>query len=179
MQDQFRVAEKNGELWSQAYDIIKNAIGEDGELVNESHLVSLLQDSEAFKTMSKFGQASFIKDLATTWKSAQVGLSNLHMSEARLNGSLTLDNNKTLTYDSENNKWLDDKGNEYTGISWDEKNQHLHINLLRKMSQQRHQHNKKLGQRYYPIYLALLLFGVVEMDGLKKIRNNYNEVLII
>ena len=74
MRAQLQVAQDYGELWPEVYELINNAIGKGGELNLNSDLVAKLQDMEAFKALSAFGQDEWIKTLVEEFHKAEEGV---------------------------------------------------------------------------------------------------------
>ncbi len=74
MRAQLQLQKNNGDLWTQVYDLINNATNKDGTLSNNSELVALLKDTEAFTSLSAFGQDEWIKKFVEELHKAQEGL---------------------------------------------------------------------------------------------------------
>lgn len=72
MRDQLQNQINTGALWEEVYALINGAMG-DGELAN-SDLVALLKESEAFESMSTFGQGTWFEKLAESFNNAIAGL---------------------------------------------------------------------------------------------------------
>ena len=76
MQAQLDWDAENGKFWDETHALIDAAIDKNGQLKNNSAMVTLLKETEAFKGMSHFGQENWLTELAKEWKEAQQGLYN-------------------------------------------------------------------------------------------------------
>lgn len=118
MQSQLDWAEKSGAFWEQVNTLISKAINPDGTLDNNSALVALLKDTDAFKGMSDFGQMNWIAELVQNFHEAEQGYSNWMVEKASVEGNTIAANDKNgksvgeLTY--KDGKWVDSKGNDYS-----------------------------------------------------------------
>lgn len=76
MTAQLQLAQNNGELWPEVYDLINGALepGEDGGLSLNSDLINLLKQQEEFTALSNFGKDEWIKKVAKEFNDAQQGL---------------------------------------------------------------------------------------------------------
>ena len=75
MQNQLDVAQKNGELWGKVWDLINTATAADGTFSQNSELVNLMMETEAFQSLSVVGQQKWWEDAAEAFLRAQTGLS--------------------------------------------------------------------------------------------------------
>ena len=75
MQNQLDVAKENGTLWGEVWDLINTATAADGTFSQNTELVTLLEESEAYQSLSKIGQMKWWEEVAEAFKRAQVGLS--------------------------------------------------------------------------------------------------------
>ncbi len=75
MQHQLDVAKENGTLWGEVWDLINTATAADGTFSQNTELVTLLEESEAYQSLSKIGQMKWWEEVAEAFKRAQVGLS--------------------------------------------------------------------------------------------------------
>jgi len=75
MQNQLDVAKENGTLWGEVWDLINTATAADGTFSQNSELTILLEETEAFQSLSKIGQMKWWDEVAEAFKRAQVGLS--------------------------------------------------------------------------------------------------------
>ena len=76
MQAQLDWNAEQGAFWKEVDTLLSTAFTKDGHLNNNSALVKLLQESDAFKGMSKFGKQDWINDMVQAWLTAQEGLYN-------------------------------------------------------------------------------------------------------
>lgn len=74
MRSQLELAQQNGDLWQEVYNLINRATGDNGSLNMNSDLVNLLKDTEAFAAMSAFGQDEWIKELVEAFNKAEEGI---------------------------------------------------------------------------------------------------------
>ena len=75
MQHQLDIAKETGTLWGEVWDLINTATAADGTFSQNSELAILLEESEAFQSLSKIGQMKWWDEVAEAFKRAQVGLS--------------------------------------------------------------------------------------------------------
>jgi LysM repeat protein len=131
MQAQLDYAERTGQFWPETYDLIATSFNANGTMNENSALANLLMNSDAFAGMSKFGQMNWIKELVEEWLKAQEGLTNWRNENAQdiytsaENAMSAYDINsgaqKSIWFDGKN--WVDDKGNVYNNVQWDEQGQ--------------------------------------------------------
>ena len=76
MQAQLDWYSENGMFWGQVYELIANAMDENGDIKADSELMKLLQEDENFKGLSYFGQENWVENMAETWKNAMEGKDN-------------------------------------------------------------------------------------------------------
>ena len=74
MQAQLDYAKENGELWQEVWDLMAGAVDSDGNFSQNSQLVQLLKEEEAYKSLSRVGQEKWWEEAAKAFKEAQVGL---------------------------------------------------------------------------------------------------------
>lgn len=74
MQNQLEVAKQNGTLWGEVWNLLNTATAGDGTFSQNSELVTLLEEAEAFQSLSRVGQAKWWEEAATAFKEARVGL---------------------------------------------------------------------------------------------------------
>lgn len=92
MQNQLEVAKKNGELWNEVWNLLNTATAGDGTFSQNSELVMLLEEAEAFQALSAVGQAKWWEEAAEAFKRAQVGLSEAEAKygvDANADGSIS------------------------------------------------------------------------------------------
>lgn len=92
MQNQLEVAKKNGELWNEVWNLLNTATAGDGTFSQNSELVMLLEEAEAFQALSVVGQAKWWEEAAEAFKRAQVGLSEAEVKygvDANADGSVS------------------------------------------------------------------------------------------
>lgn len=118
MQAQLDYAAENGEFWNQAYELMRAAFNDDGTLNNNSAMVQLLGESDAFRGMSYFGKQNWVEEMATQWKQAQEGEANLRVKDAQEKGRAVLGNGTELIYNSKTEEWADKEGSKYTDLNW-------------------------------------------------------------
>lgn len=75
MQHQLDIAKETGTLWGEVWDLINTATAADGTFSQNSELAILLEETEAFQSLSKIGQMKWWDEVAEAFKRAQVGLS--------------------------------------------------------------------------------------------------------
>lgn len=75
MQHQLDIAKETGTLWGEVWDLINTATAADGTFSQNTELVTLLEESEAYQSLSKIGQMKWWEEVAEAFKRAQVGLS--------------------------------------------------------------------------------------------------------
>ena len=131
MQAQLDYAERTGQFWPETYDLIATSFNANGTMNENSALANLLMNSDAFAGMSKFGQMNWIKELVEEWLKAQEGLTNWRNENAQdiytsaENAMSAYDINsgaqKSIWFNGKN--WVDDKGNVYNNVQWDEQGQ--------------------------------------------------------
>ena len=119
MQAQLQADIDSGAYWPKVYAMIKEAYGENGELDINSDLVKLLQETDEFGALSKFGQMNWAQEIAQAWIAAQEGLGNWFVQKAEDSGTAELTNGTTLTYNKKKKVWKDKDGNIYTDLAWD------------------------------------------------------------
>lgn len=74
MQAQLDYAKENGELWQEVWDLMAGAVDSDGNFSQNSQLVQLLKEEEAYKSLSRVGQEKWWEEAAKAFKEAKVGL---------------------------------------------------------------------------------------------------------
>lgn len=62
MRAQLEIAQTNGELWPEVYDLIASAFDEEGNIVSDSELVQLLRLTDGASAMSEVGQLQWWQD---------------------------------------------------------------------------------------------------------------------
>ena len=105
MQNQLDVAKENGTLWTQVWDLINTATAEDGTFSQNSELVMLLEESEAYQSLSRIGQMKWWEEVAEAFKRAQVGLSEAedkYGTDANGDGKVTNSGTQSAINDTAN-----------------------------------------------------------------------------
>lgn len=74
MQEQLQQSIDTGKIWNEVWALMQESIAEDGTLDFNSALIKMLQESEAFKALSAFGQDEWIKELVEAFHRAVEGL---------------------------------------------------------------------------------------------------------
>ena len=121
MEAQLEQDKENGVFWTEVQNLLNGAFNKDGSLKNNSPLVELLKDTEAYKGMSKFGKSEWLDELVNAFNISMEGQANLKIEEAEEKGNVTLKNGEKLTF--KNGKWVDSKGGTYEELNYDVKNQ--------------------------------------------------------
>lgn len=75
MQEQLEIMKNTGVLWDNVYSLMNEAAEGDGALSPHSNLVKLLQETEAFSSLSNIGQAKWWSEVAEEFHKAWIGLS--------------------------------------------------------------------------------------------------------
>lgn len=75
MTEQLEIMKNTGALWQDVYKIMNEAAEGDGALSPHSSLVKLLQETEAFASLSNIGQAKWWNEVAEEFHKAWIGLS--------------------------------------------------------------------------------------------------------
>lgn len=132
-QDQIELMQTQLDYWTEIgafnarmEELFSGAFNKDGTLNNNSELVKLLQDTEGFQALSKFGKEDWMQKLAEDFYAATEGQSNFKVDEAKANKKIasgmavnTSGNSVgALTYNSSKG-WVSSTGT-YGTISWDE-----------------------------------------------------------
>ena len=120
MQDQLQYWQDAGLLWGRVETLINTGVNNSGKIISGSDLDELLKTNENVSAMSTIAALDWTEQLAETVAHQFEGLANWRVEQARNEGKVTIDG-KTYKYDPENNKWTDEKGNEYN-ISWKKDN---------------------------------------------------------
>lgn len=123
MQAQLDWNEQNGIYWARVDSLLANAINSDGTFNYNSELAKLLEESDAFKGMSQFGQMNWINELVEEFLTANRGFENWMVDKAEEKGVITLADGTSLTYDDTNKVWYDKKGNTYEDIAYNSQTQ--------------------------------------------------------
>lgn len=128
MQAQLDYQAENGYYWNQVTDLINRAWGSNGEFNVNSDLARLLQETEAYKSMSEFGRLNWINELIKRWNTSLEGYSNLKVEQLQQAGTTAgnkvIDNSGmdlgTLEYNANNRIWQNNQtGEGYTSLSYD------------------------------------------------------------
>ena len=109
MQAQLDWSEQNGIYWARVDSLLSDAINSDGTFNYNSELAKLLEESDAFKGMSQFGQMNWINELVEEFLTANRGFENWMVDKAEEKGMATLADGTSLTYDDTNKVWYDKK----------------------------------------------------------------------
>ena len=123
MQAQLDWNEQNGIYWARVDNLLANAINSGGTFNYNSELAKILEESEAFKGMSAFGQMNWINELVEEFLTANRGFENWMVDKAEEEGMVTLADGTSLTYDDTNKVWYDKKGNTYEDIAYNSQTQ--------------------------------------------------------
>lgn len=93
-QAQLEEAQKNGEFWNEAYRLIKEGTDATGKLVQNSELIALLKDGEAWESMSNIQKMDWLSELENTTKAAMVYFSSQRQLEkiGKKSGKITFTN---------------------------------------------------------------------------------------
>lgn len=116
MQAQLDWNEQNGIYWARVDSLLANAINSDGTFNYNSELATILEESEAFKGMSAFGQMNWINELVEEFLTANRGFENWMIDRAEEEGTVVLAGGKTASYNRENQTWTDESGNSYEDL---------------------------------------------------------------
>lgn len=79
MQQQLDWNKENGVYWGTVAELLHSSIDSNGMLINNSALVSLMKETEAFKGMSYFGKENWVQNFVSQWKAAQEGYNIMAM----------------------------------------------------------------------------------------------------
>lgn len=121
MEAQLEQDRENGVFWTEVQNLLNGAFNKDGSLNNNSPLVELLEKTEAYKGMSKFGKSEWFDELVRAFNISMEGQANLKIEEAEEKGKVTLKNGEKLIF--KNGKWVDSKGGTYEELNYDVKSQ--------------------------------------------------------
>ena len=116
MQAQLDWNEQNGIYWARVDSLLDGAINSDGTFNYNSELAKLLEESDAFKGMSAFGQMNWINELVEEFLTANRGFENWMVDRAEEEGMVVLANGKTASYNRDNQTWTDESGNSYEDL---------------------------------------------------------------
>lgn len=92
MTEQLEIMKANGDLWQEVYDLMNDAAAGDGALSPKSELVKLLEQTEAYESLSNIGKAQWWENVAEEFHAAWVGLSEAedkYKTDANNDGTIT------------------------------------------------------------------------------------------
>ena len=92
MTEQLEIMKENGDLWQEVYDLMNDAAAGDGALSPKSELVRLLEQTEAYESLSNIGKAQWWENVAEEFHAAWVGLSEAedkYKTDANNDGTIT------------------------------------------------------------------------------------------
>ena len=92
MTEQLEIMKENGDLWQEVYALMNDAAAGDGALSPKSELVRLLEQTEAYESLSNIGKAQWWENVAEEFHAAWVGLSEAedkYKTDANNDGTIT------------------------------------------------------------------------------------------
>lgn len=109
MQAQLDYQAESGEFWNRVQEILDSAFNSDGSLNNNSALVALLKQDEAFGGLSEMGKEKWIDELVEEFITGMSGFEEWKMDKAKNSGeAITFADGQKAVYNESTKKWESD-----------------------------------------------------------------------
>ena len=119
MQAQLDYQAENGEFWGRVQEILDSAFNSDGSLNNNSALVELLKQDEAFGGLSEMGKEKWIEELVEEFITGMNGFESWKLDKAKNNNStITFADGQKATYNATTGKWENGQTT-FEGVAYD------------------------------------------------------------